>query len=117
VIGRIFDGLFGGVFVLSAVAQHNDPDPLRWIAIYLIAAVAAACPPSSRWGLGLAAAVGIVASIWALMLLPTASAVTGMGDLVAAMAPDRPQTEAAREFGGLAIVVIWAVSRAVRPRD
>ncbi len=114
IAGRVVDGLFGAAFLLSAVVQYNDPDPLRWIAMYLLAVVAAAWPPGSRLALGLTATAGIVATVWCLFVLPEAMAVTGMGDVVAAMSPDRPRTEAARELGGLLLVVVWSVVRVLR---
>jgi len=112
--GRVFDGLFAATFILSAAVQYNDPDPIRWIVIYLAATFAAAAPPGSRIGFFLAAVSGIAATIWALMVLPEAAAVTSMGDVVASMSPDRPETEAAREFGGLMLIVVWSVIRVLR---
>jgi hypothetical protein len=37
---KIADAIFLLMFVLSVVVQVNDPDPLRWMAIYGAAAVA-----------------------------------------------------------------------------
>lgn len=35
---KILGVIFGLLFLLFAVFQYNDPDPLLWISIYLIAA-------------------------------------------------------------------------------
>ena len=38
----IANGIMAAMFLLSAVLQYNDPDPLRWIALYAAAALACA---------------------------------------------------------------------------
>jgi hypothetical protein len=118
---RVVDLVFGLIFIASAAAQYNDPDLVPWIAIYVFAAVGCASPLSARWASPLTVAVAGIAGIWALLILPEAMQVTEIGDVLAAMNPDRPETEAARELGGLVLVLTWAVTRMVlggrRPRD
>jgi len=109
-LGRVFAGFFGAAFVLSAVVQYNDPDWVPWVVVYLCAATLCALQPTRRV-IGLSAILGLGALVWAGVILPEAMAVTGADEIVAAMAPDRPQTEAAREVGGLLLVVVWAVLR------
>ena len=41
-IWRGVNGLTTCVFLLFAVVQYNDPDPVRWMAIYLAAALCCA---------------------------------------------------------------------------
>jgi hypothetical protein len=36
---KIFNSIFLILFVVSAVLQYNDPDPILWILIYLFAAL------------------------------------------------------------------------------
>ena len=36
---KIFNSIFLILFVVSAVLQYNDPDPVLWILIYLFAAL------------------------------------------------------------------------------
>jgi hypothetical protein len=35
---RLASGLFAALFLLGAIVQINDPDPLRWMLLYLAAA-------------------------------------------------------------------------------
>ena len=50
---RITSIVMGVLFVLSALVQLNDPDPLRWIVLYVVAAAlpfaAASITLSPRW--------------------------------------------------------------------
>ena len=114
--GRVFDAVFGVAFVLSIAVQFNDPDPLRWILIYGLGVAGCASPAGPRWSTIGAATLAVVAGIWALTILPAAMETTTFADLVAAMSPDRPQTEAVREFGGLLLLVVWAAGRLLRVR-
>jgi hypothetical protein len=115
-VSRVLDLLFGGTFIACAVVQFNDPDPVRWIAIYGAALFGCASPPGARWAGALTGIVAVIAGVWALFVVPEAMQVTTFGDLVAAMDPDRPETEAARELGGLLLVVVWAGTRLVTAR-
>jgi len=93
------------LFVLFAYWQLNDPDPLRWIAMYGFVAVTAAWnffqrPP--RWWpwLGLAAA-----GVWLLTLVPDFISWVQMGapTITGQMKAESPHVELTREFLGLAI--------------
>jgi hypothetical protein len=63
---RISNLLFALLFAFSVVVQANDPDPLRWMAIY--GAATAACVAWDRLSLprGVAALIGGLALAWAL---------------------------------------------------
>ena len=86
------------VYVLAAVVQYNDPDPVRWIAIY--AAAAFLCVASLFLPLpGLTyVLVSLTAFVWAVTLYVNAS-----GGNVAFDA------EVQREMGGLLLVAIGSV--------
>lgn len=95
-------------FVLSAAVQWNDPDPWRWVAIYVAAAVA--CVLGRRVGRGarlLAAVVGAAALLWASSLAPRALADLRPGDLVREMEASTPAIELGREMFGLLLVAGW----------
>lgn len=88
--------LFGALFAYAAALQFNDPDPLRWAALYAAAALvslAAAIRPLPFWiPLGLAA----LALVWSLTLVPgivSEASFTG--------------TEEERECVGLLLVAGW----------
>ncbi len=94
---RICGGLGALLFAWAAALQANDPDPLRWIALYLVAAALCAVAPYRALPLALPLGLGALAAIWAATLVPTVlaeSAWTG--------------TEVEREVGGLLVVALAA---------
>src|SRR5688500_5955901 len=94
------------LYLFSAAVQGNDPDPLRWIAVY--AAAAAACGLAlahlHRAARLLAMAIAAVALVWSLTLMPgVLAAPPSLADLfVPAM--KTVAVEEAREALGLWIV-------------
>jgi len=102
-------------FALSAVVQYNDPDPIRWILVYV--AAAAACATGGRGtGFWLAAVVGAVALVWSLSLAPGVVGHARLADAFARMEVHRPIVEETREMLGLALVAAWMVVLVVRGR-
>ena len=104
------------VLLLSfAVVQYNDPDPVRWMAIYgagaLVSALAAF---RARAAWVPAAAVGAVALAWSAYW---ASGVIGrhvdVGEVVAVTRMIDTGVEEVRETLGLAIVAAWMAVIAV----
>jgi hypothetical protein len=104
------------LYLLSVAVQYNDPDPLRWIAIYGAAAVAAAWLPSRRWAIGLALATAVAALVWAVALTPEIWGRVGFSDLWKKMSEKGGAVEVEREIGGLVIVVGWLVPGALLRR-
>ena len=97
------------LYVVSAALQYNDPDPLRWIAIYLAAAVAAFFLPLRRWAIPLSFAVSSAALLWAVVLFPDIWGKVGLSDMWLKMSEKGGAVEIEREIGGLVIVVGWLV--------
>lgn len=59
------------LFVFAAALQYNDPDPVRWMLIYLAAAgVTGLALARSRWTRPAAATVAVIAVVWAVTYLP-----------------------------------------------
>jgi len=111
----IANGIMAAMFLLSAVLQYNDPDPLRWIALYAAAALAclvAARTPSGWW---LAALVGAVSLVWAVVLSPVLPEMR-LDELARKMKAETPRIELSRELLGLVIVSAWMVVVIVVPR-
>ena len=97
--------LYALLFAYSALVQLNDPDPVRWFALYGSAAllsaatVFASVPPVAFLGLA------CVAGLWAATLAPgvlSLAAFTG--------------TEEERELGGLLLVVLASLVLRSRAR-
>ncbi|MEX2283748.1 MAG: transmembrane 220 family protein [Gemmatimonadota bacterium] len=97
------------LFLFSVVVQYNDPDPLLWVAIYALAALA--CLQELVWRdqpLILPAVVGAITLIWAISLLPGVVGKVRIADLFAEFEMKGDLAiEVAREAGGLLIVAVW----------
>ncbi len=119
---HVLNILFLAAFALSAVVQFNDPDPWVWIVIYGLAALCCLLFLFRRLSRWTATGVGLIALIWAVVLLP--AAVAGSGELslralVGSADMLNERVELAREIGGLMIVVFWMFVLALvlrRPR-
>ena len=94
---------FSALFLFAALLQHNDPDPVRWIAIYLAACMSCLVTAFHRHDWELSAATGAVALVWALTLLPQAAKVP-LAELFAAWEMADERVEVAREMYGLLLV-------------
>ena len=104
------------MFVFSVVVQYNDPDPWLWMAIYALAALA--CLQELLWNdnhLVVPAAVGAIALVWAISLLPRVIGKVRIRELFAQfeMKGDL-MVEVAREAGGLLIVAVWMQAIVIR---
>jgi len=103
--------LVGLLFAVAAFLQLDDPDPIRWLTLYALAA--AACwltlERPSRWLL--AAAVGLAALVWALLLAPRVLPTFDWANLLRAKDPQFPAVEETRELSGLLLVAVWMVVR------
>jgi Transmembrane family 220, helix len=109
-------GLCWLMAVLCAVAvalQYNDPDPIRWMAIYGAAAVASAALPSARWAHTLAFVTLVAAALWAGLLVPQIWGKVAFTDLWRKMSEKGGAVEVEREFGGLVIVATWMLAALV----
>lgn len=90
---RVVSLLFAGTFVLCAAVQWNDPDPIRWMGFYLVAAVLAGGASFLAIPRPIYVAVACVSFAWTAALLPevlSEASFTG--------------TEVERECGGVFLV-------------
>ncbi len=94
------------LFLISAVLQFNDPDPLRWAAIYGAAGFACLAAGRFRYSWPLPTAIGLLALVWAAWLSPILLQVRPR-DLARSMHAETPSIELGREFLGLVIVLVW----------
>jgi Transmembrane family 220, helix len=110
---------FAALCAIAAGLQYNDPDPLRWIALYLgggVAAVVVLVRPA-RWIV--AVAVAALAALWATALWWEVAADVAVSDLWRKMSDKGGKVEQMREAGGLTIVAVacaWAAIAARRRR-
>jgi hypothetical protein len=97
-------------FASFAALQYNDPDPVRWIAIYGAAVVISAALPRSRAAAVPGLVVGLAAAAWAAYLAYGVWRVIGVSDLWLKMSEKGGAVEEGREAGGLAIEAAWLLA-------
>ncbi len=108
-------GLSTAAFSVFALLQLNDPDPVRWFAIYAAAAVATALEAAQRGSRLVDGAVAGVATVWAIGLVVSDQ----LGGEPMHWGPSWGPLarEGMREFLGLSLVAtgLWAFA-ALQPR-
>lgn len=113
---RIASSFMGGVFLFCVVVQYNDPDPVRWMAIYGAAAVACLLAVLRRTSAVLPAGVGLVALVWAGIWAPGALGQLAPPELFESWGMQTLAVEEGREMLGLLLVAIWMGVLAVSVR-
>jgi tRNA(Ile2) C34 agmatinyltransferase TiaS len=93
--------------------QSNDPDPVRWMAMYGATAVTSAAVPYWRRAWLVAVAVALVAAVWAALLWSGVVGVVETSDLWRKMSEKGGRVEEMREAGGLTIAAAWLAFSAV----
>ena len=117
-IFRVLNGMMAALFALAVAVQYNDPDPVRWMAIY-----GAACGVTlmvairGRAPLVASAAVGLIALAWCVYWAGTSRAdLKTYGHMFDAWEMKNEPIEEAREASGLLIVSVWMAVVALRTR-
>jgi hypothetical protein len=95
------------LFLFSVAVQYNDPDPIRWMAIYGLAAVATGLELAGRGIWWVSAPVGATALLWALTFAPRIAGRVPFREMFSAWEMKNIDVEEAREMYGLAIVAVW----------
>ena len=111
---RVVFGLFAFAFAGFAALQVNDPDPGRWMVIYLAAMVACVFVDDTTRARQIPGGIAAIAFLWALTLAPGVLAEAELADLVRTMKTEN-HAEEAREVSGLAIVVAVMIAAALHP--
>ena len=104
---RVFGALMAGLFIFAAVLQYNDPDPLRWSAIYLSAAVASILYVVGRLRWYIPMLIGFIALTWASTLASGVWGQISFSQLFEAWEMANPAVEEGREMCGLLIAGCW----------
>lgn len=97
--------VFTGIFLLFAAWQYNDPDPLRWAAMYGYTAVCFGLTALGKQQNWLFIAGLVISGIWMATLLPDFIDWVKMGapTITGTMKAESPHVELTREFLGLLI--------------
>jgi hypothetical protein len=104
---RVISYFMAGLLAVCVVLQFNDPDPLRWIAIYGAGTAISFALPSTRRVALVALLVGLGTAVWALLLLADVWGKVGLSDFVGRMSEKGGAVEVQREAGGLGIQALW----------
>ena len=113
---RAANGVMAALFVFAAAVQYNDPDPLRWMALYLAAATACVLAVLHRLPRWVPVVVGLAALVWAASLAPHVLGRVGLGEMVEAWEMKDVRVEEGREMYGLLIVAGWMATLALAGR-
>ena len=104
------------LFTFGAAVQLTDPDPLRWIAVYALAAAACLLSLLCRLHWALPALLGAVALAWAATLAPRVVGRVPFRDMFGAFEMRNVGVEESREMYGLLIIAAWMAVLALRHR-
>jgi hypothetical protein len=110
------NGAMALLFTFAAAVQYNDPDPLRWMAIYLAAAAACVLAILHRLPRWVPIAVGLAALVWVATLVPHVLGRVGWSEMFDAWEMKDARVEEGRETYGLLIVVVWMTVLALAGR-
>ena len=112
---RILDLGVATLFAFAAIVQFNDPDSIRWVAIYVVAGVMSALAASARRVPAAAfVVVGAAALLWAVFIMLGGPGASEYGDMFDAWEMKSVAVEEAREASGLLIVSTWMAVLMIR---
>ena len=106
-IWQIADALFFLMFALSVAVQFNDPDPIRWAAIYGAAALVCLLSLMRRVKKWQPLVVGAAALIWAASIAPRVVGRVDPKSMFSAWEMKDSGIEESREMYGLLLVAFW----------
>ena len=106
------------LFAFAAALQFNDPDPIRWVAIYSAACVLSLLAATTRRRVAPAASLALfaIAIVWAALIAFGGPAASEYGHMFDAWEMKSRSVEEAREASGLLIVAAWMMVLFVRAR-
>jgi hypothetical protein len=102
------------LFTLGAVMQVNDPDPIRWVGVYALAAATYLLSLLRRMYWPLPALLCTVALAWAATLAPRVVGRVPFREMFGAFEMRTVGIEESREMYGLLILAAWTAALAVR---
>ena len=101
--------VMAALLAVCVALQYNDPDPIRWMAMYGAAMVVSALLPSKKPLVPVGYVVAAFALVWSAYLLYGVWGRMEVADLVEKMSEKGGAVEEGRESGGLAIAGFWLV--------
>ena len=108
---RFYSYCFSALFVLFALLQRNDPDPVLWISIYLSAALLHLLSAQRRNLLVFTRLSLFLCIVAGIALWP--DSYEGIGE---EMRVDAPEIELARESLGLFVIALSLIPLSILPK-
>jgi len=109
------DLAMAALFAFAAAVQLNDPDPVRWVTIYVAASALSFAAVRARHVPAVAfVAVGVTAMLWGVLIALGGPGASEYGHMFDAWEMRSLAVEEAREASGLTIVAVWMTVLAVR---
>jgi len=113
-IFRIVAGLMAALLAFAASVNFNDPDPVRWVAMYGIACAASIfVAVTATVPLAVPVAVGAIALVWALVIASNVPGFEAYEHMFDEWEMKNETVEEARETCGLLIVAVWMAAVAL----
>ena len=103
----IAKSFFAVLFLFGALVQLNDPDPLVWLVVYLVAALVSIFAIRKPRHLLAPVLVFVVTVVWALTLVPVVIQHVPFTDMFGAWEMKNEGIEKSREMYGLLIIASW----------
>ena len=110
---KILNLIFLLAFLLAALLQYNDPDPIRWVAIYIAAATLCKLQHFKQITPIFPVLLLIICLAWIGMLVPSLTQGVAWTDILDSLAMKTKAVEEAREIGGLVLVASWSAVIAI----
>jgi hypothetical protein len=104
---RVLAGVMGLVFLGFTSVQFNDPDWVRWVSVYAMAALLSFAATLGREWAWISAPFCVLTFVWAATLLPQVRHAR-LGEIFGSFTMEAPAVEEAREGLGLLIVALWS---------
>ncbi len=111
---RAADAVMALLFAFGALVQLNDPDPVRWFAVYGLAAVACLVSLLRRLHWAFPALLCSVTLAWAATIGPRVVGRVPFRDMFGAFEMKNVGVEESREMYGLLIIAAWMAVLTVR---
>lgn len=112
---RIANFLWAAMFVFAAIVQYNDPDPLRWIAIYAAAFLTCLLWETRKLPRAIAIAVALTALGWGAAIAAGIRLSAPFGEALTDWGMHAGGSEELRESLGLFLIAAWCGVLAWRP--
>jgi hypothetical protein len=106
---KVSNGLMAALFLFSAALQYNDPEPWRWAAIYVAAAVPCVVALRRTPSWIMPAAVLAWSLIWVSFYVQRNAWSVPLSEAFATWKMQNQQMLEKREMTGLLIVIGWMV--------